>query len=137
MLHGFAPLITARHGNHLSFHRRSGLADRGRQSHLPHRYCGAYPVKILKDPTGAGDTLAGGLVGYLSWQKNTPITFQSLKHGVASGSLMASFCVESFSVDRLASLSKKEMLNRFRSVVISGLDIVDSMEELRPESDKR
>ena len=99
--------------------------------------CGAYPVKILKDPTGAGDAFAGGLVGYLSWQKNTPITFQSLKHGVASGSLMASFCVESFSVDRLASLSKKEMLNRFRSVVISGLDIVDSMEELRPESDKR
>ena len=76
--------------------------------------CPASPVERVKDPTGAGDTFAGGLVGYLSRKKRAP-TFQHLKRGALAGSLMASFCVESFSVDRLANLSEKEIARRFRS----------------------
>ena len=80
-------------------------------------HCEACPVEMVRDPTGAGDTFAGGLVGYLARQKRAPITFQHLKRGTMHGSLMASFCVESFSVDRLAHLSQKEIASRFRSLV--------------------
>jgi sugar/nucleoside kinase (ribokinase family) len=82
-------------------------------------HCDAYPVEMVRDPTGAGDTFAGGLVGYLARQKGTPITFQDLKRGTINGSLMASFCVESFSVDRLANLSEKEIVSRFQSLVVN------------------
>lgn len=78
-------------------------------------HCDAYPVEIVRDPTGAGDTFAGGLIGYLARQNRDPITFQDLKRGTINGSLMASFCVESFSVDRLANLSEKEIVSRLRS----------------------
>lgn len=78
-------------------------------------HCDAYPVERVRDPTGAGDTFAGGLVGYVARQKRTPITFQQLKRGTMNGTLMASFCVESIGVDRLAHLSQKEILSRFRS----------------------
>ena len=82
--------------------------------------CAACPAEMVKDPTGAGDTFAGGFVGYLSRHKRTPITFQHLKRGALTGSLMASFCVESFSVDSLANLSEKEIVRRFRSFARAG-----------------
>ncbi|MBV9489472.1 MAG: bifunctional hydroxymethylpyrimidine kinase/phosphomethylpyrimidine kinase [Verrucomicrobia bacterium] len=80
-------------------------------------HCGAYPLEDVVDPTGAGDTFAGGLVGYLCGQNRPQVTFDDLKRAVVHGSLMASFCVESFSVDRVAGLSKKDIRQRYESFV--------------------
>jgi len=79
--------------------------------------CGAYPLEHVEDPTGAGDTFAGGLVGYLSGRDATEITFEDLKRAVVHGSLMASFCVESFSVDGVARLSEKDIEGRYNAFV--------------------
>ena len=70
----------------------------------------ALPLARVDDPTGAGDSFAGGLMGYLSYSK--VLDFENLKRAVVYGSAMASFCVEAFSIDRLATLSKAEIDNR-------------------------
>jgi len=70
----------------------------------------AYPVQSLKDPTGAGDTFAGGFVGYLAMTDE--ITNVNLRRAVVYGSVMASFLVEDFSVDRLLTLTKIEIAER-------------------------
>ncbi|UJH69216.1 PfkB family carbohydrate kinase [Allomuricauda sp. SCSIO 65647] len=70
----------------------------------------ALPIKEVFDPTGAGDTFAGGFVGYLAETKN--ITFENLKNAVIHGSNLASFCVEKFGVDRMLHLQKKEVNDR-------------------------
>jgi len=85
----------------------------------------AYPVESLKDPTGAGDTFAGGFVGYLAMTDE--ITDANLRRAVVFGSVMASFLVEDFSVDRLLTLSKNEIAERitqFREM--TKFDIKDS-----------
>jgi sugar/nucleoside kinase (ribokinase family) len=77
-------------------------------------FCPAYPVEKLSDPTGAGDTFAGGFMGYLA--KNNDLGFESLKRGVVFASAFASFCVESFSVDRLKALTASEITVRVKEL---------------------
>ena len=70
----------------------------------------AFPVKKVIDPTGAGDTFAGGLAGFLSEQKE--INFESLKEAMVYGTVMASFCVENFGTLSMENLKKQELINR-------------------------
>jgi len=71
----------------------------------------AYPLEDMYDPTGAGDSFAGGFVGYLS--KANDWSLPSLRRAVIYGSIMGSFCVEQFSVERLKNLSQQEIQSRF------------------------
>ena len=70
----------------------------------------AYPLENVFDPTGAGDTFAGGFLGYLAWIERTDVT--ALKHAALVGSVMASFTVEQFSTERLEQISQDEVRNR-------------------------
>ena len=72
----------------------------------------AYPLENVFDPTGAGDTFAGGFMGYLANTLN--FSEPSLRQAVIFGSVMASLNVESFSLDRLRSLDYKEIEGRYR-----------------------
>jgi cytidine kinase len=74
----------------------------------------AYPVKVLKDPTGAGDTYAGALMGYLS--KARTLNGKTLRKALFFASAMASFCVEGFSIERLEKLSKADVAKRVREL---------------------
>jgi sugar/nucleoside kinase (ribokinase family) len=76
-----------------------------------------YPLETVFDPTGAGDTFAGALMGYLA--KTGNVNFENLKKAVAYGAIVASFTVESFSLDRLRKLDTaqiEERLEIFRRV---------------------
>ena len=73
-------------------------------------YAPALPLEEVFDPTGAGDTFAGGFVGYIAHTGDT--SFESLKNAVIYGSTMASFCVEKFGPERLLDLSKDEIHKR-------------------------
>lgn len=73
----------------------------------------AYPLENLYDPTGAGDSFAGGFVGWLA--KTDDCSPENLKRAVIYGSAMASFCVEKFSVDGLRDLSNLKIRDRYRS----------------------
>ena len=75
--------------------------------------CGAFPLEDIHDPTGAGDTFAGGFAGYLASLKKETFDFEDLKKGVVYGSLLASFCVEAFSLARLKQLTRKELDDRY------------------------
>ncbi|WP_243287536.1 PfkB family carbohydrate kinase [Geothrix terrae] len=70
----------------------------------------AYPLENVFDPTGAGDTFAGGFLGYLAWIERADVT--ALKHATLVGSVMASFTVEQFSTERLEQISQDEVRNR-------------------------
>ncbi len=70
----------------------------------------AYPLESVFDPTGAGDTFAGGFLGYLASVERTDTT--ALKHATLVGSVMASFTVEQFSTERLEQISQDEVRNR-------------------------
>ncbi|WP_276388830.1 PfkB family carbohydrate kinase [Eudoraea chungangensis] len=72
----------------------------------------ALPLKEVFDPTGAGDTFAGGFVGYLAESKN--ISFNNLKNAVIHGSNLASFSVEKFGTERMKDLEKSEVKSRLR-----------------------
>lgn len=72
----------------------------------------AYPMEDIFDPTGAGDTFAGGFVGWLG--KTDDLSEENLKKAVIYGSAMASFCVEEFSVDGLRELTYLKIQDRFR-----------------------
>jgi sugar/nucleoside kinase (ribokinase family) len=72
----------------------------------------AFPLEQVKDPTGAGDTFAGGFMGYLSATGN--LSESSIRQAIIFGSVMASFTVEAFSLDRLRDLDYKEIEARFR-----------------------
>jgi sugar/nucleoside kinase (ribokinase family) len=72
----------------------------------------AYPLEEVFDPTGAGDTFAGGFLGYLA---GAPTRDEAtLRRAVVMGSTLASFCVEAFSLDRLLRLTRAEIDERFR-----------------------
>jgi len=73
----------------------------------------ALPLEMVFDPTGAGDTFAGGFVGYLAstGREDEP----ALRRAVIVGSTMASFCVEAFSLDRLLTLTRPEIDARYRA----------------------
>lgn len=75
----------------------------------------ALPLAEVFDPTGAGDTFAGGLMGYLANTKNT--NFENLKRAIIYGSAMASFCVEKFGVQRLTELSIQEINERIKKFI--------------------
>ncbi len=75
----------------------------------------ALPLAEVYDPTGAGDTFAGGFIGYLA--KTDDLSFENMKRAVIYGSAMASFCVEKFSVERLKGLSNKEIRERIAAFV--------------------
>ena len=75
--------------------------------------CGAYPLEDIHDPTGAGDTFAGGLAGYLAAQDEPAVTFAALRKGVVFGSVLASFNVEKFSLERLRTLTQAEIDVRY------------------------
>lgn len=72
----------------------------------------AYPLENIYDPTGAGDSFAGGFVGYL--HKTQDISIENLKRAVVFGSAMASFCVEKFSTKGLENLTYLQVHDRFR-----------------------
>ncbi|MCF8262032.1 MAG: bifunctional hydroxymethylpyrimidine kinase/phosphomethylpyrimidine kinase [Melioribacteraceae bacterium] len=71
----------------------------------------AYPMTDIYDPTGAGDSFAGGFTGYLHRERD--LSFESLKRAVIYGSTMASFCVEKFSTKGLEDLSTLEVKARY------------------------
>jgi len=75
----------------------------------------AVPLEQVLDPTGAGDTFAGGLTGYLAGQKETNLS--TLAQGVIEGTILASFTVEDFSLNRLASLTEKDIAARRRELL--------------------
>ena len=75
----------------------------------------ALPLAEVFDPTGAGDTFAGGFIGYLA--KTEDLSFENLKRAVIYGSAMASFCVEKFGIERLKGLSNKEIRERIAAFV--------------------
>ncbi|MFN3755433.1 MAG: PfkB family carbohydrate kinase [Flavobacterium sp.] len=77
----------------------------------------ALPLEEVFDPTGAGDTFAGGFAGYLAQSQN--ISFDNMKNAIIYGSNLASFCVEKFGTDRMQHLNKEEVyerLKQFRSL---------------------
>ena len=69
--------------------------------------CGAYPLEDIHDPTGAGDTFAGGMAGYLAGTVKK-VHFNDLRKAMIYGSVLASFCVEKFSLERLRTLSMEK-----------------------------
>ena len=75
--------------------------------------CGAYPLEDIHDPTGAGDTFAGGMAGYLAGSVTSGVEFADLRRAMIYGSVLASFNVEAFSMERLRSLTKKEIDERY------------------------
>jgi sugar/nucleoside kinase (ribokinase family) len=72
----------------------------------------AYPLEAVFDPTGAGDSFAGGFLGYLA--SVGAHGDEALRRAVIMGSTLASFCVEAFSLDRLLELTRREIDERFR-----------------------
>jgi sugar/nucleoside kinase (ribokinase family) len=72
----------------------------------------AFPLEDVFDPTGAGDTFAGGFLGYLAGAGGA--RDQELRRAIIMGSTLASFCVEAFSLDRLLTLTRTEIDARFR-----------------------
>ena len=76
--------------------------------------CGAYPLEDIHDPTGAGDTFAGGMAGYLAGTVKK-VQFNDLRKAMIYGSVLASFCVEAFSLERLRNLSMEEIAKRYEA----------------------
>lgn len=75
----------------------------------------AMPLEVVKDPTGAGDSFAGGFMGYLS--KTNDTSYENLKKAVIYGSVMASFVVEKFGTNRLRDISQNNINNRLQEFV--------------------
>lgn len=75
----------------------------------------ALPLEEVFDPTGAGDTFAGGFIGHLARTKD--ISFDNMKTAIIVGSAMASFCVEKFGPERLKTLTKGDIDTRIRQFV--------------------
>lgn len=75
----------------------------------------ALPLEEVFDPTGAGDTFAGGFIGHLA--KTNDLSFKNMKTAIIVGSAMASFCVEKFGPDRLKEITKKDIDDRIAQFV--------------------
>ena len=75
----------------------------------------ALPLEDVFDPTGAGDTFAGGFIGYLANSKD--ISFDNMKRAIIYASAMASFCVEKFGTERIVNLDKEELENRVQEFI--------------------
>jgi len=103
-----APMVVIKKGEHGAF-----VSFKDSFFCLP-----AYPVETIVDPTGAGDTFAGGFMGYLATAKN--LNDAAIKKAISYGTVMASFNVEGFGVERAARLTKRDVarrLKRFRDSV--------------------
>ena len=72
----------------------------------------ALPLEEVFDPTGAGDTFAGGFTGFIAQSEN--VSFANMKNAVIYGSNLASFCVEKFGTERMLALDKKEVVSRLQ-----------------------
>ena len=82
----------------------------------------ALPLEEVFDPTGAGDSFAGGFISYLA--KTDDTSFDNMKRAVIYGSAMASFCVEKFGTERLVGLTDVEIQDRVRQFIsLSSVDI--------------
>ncbi|MBK9510058.1 MAG: bifunctional hydroxymethylpyrimidine kinase/phosphomethylpyrimidine kinase [Cytophagaceae bacterium] len=87
-------------------------------------YCPALPLEEVFDPTGAGDTFAGGFIGYLA--KTDDLSFENMKRAIIYGSAMASFCVEKFGTERIQYLTQTEINNRVMEFVqLASFEIID------------
>lgn len=87
-------------------------------------FCPALPLEEVFDPTGAGDTFAGGFIGYLA--KTNDLSFENMKRAIIYGSAMASFCVEKFGTERMQYLSATEINNRVMEFVqLASFEIMD------------
>ncbi|HEY6977180.1 MAG TPA: PfkB family carbohydrate kinase [Chitinophagaceae bacterium] len=75
----------------------------------------ALPLEEVFDPTGAGDTFAGGFIGHIA--KTKDISFENMKTAIIVGSAMASFCVEKFGADRLKEITKSDIDSRLEAFV--------------------
>ncbi len=86
-------------------------------------YAPALPLEDVFDPTGAGDTFAGGFMGYIAQSQD--ISFENLKRAVVYGSAMASFCVEDFGPKRLETLTAEDIEERLQEFLdLVHVDIV-------------
>jgi sugar/nucleoside kinase (ribokinase family) len=88
-------------------------------------YAPALPLEDVFDPTGAGDTFAGGFMGYLA--KSGDISFENMKRGIIVGSAMASFCVEKFGPTRLKEITKEDIdgrIQQFKDLVSFEIELV-------------
>jgi len=72
----------------------------------------ALPLEEVFDPTGAGDTFAGGFAGFITQSEN--ISFENMKNAIIYGSNLASFCVEKFGTERMVDLEKEEVVSRLK-----------------------
>lgn len=72
----------------------------------------ALPLEEVFDPTGAGDTFAGGFAGFITQSEN--VSFENMKNAIIYGSNLASFCVEKFGTERMVDLEKKEVVSRLK-----------------------
>lgn len=78
-------------------------------------YAPALPLEVVFDPTGAGDTFAGGFIGYLA--KTDDDSFENMKRAIIAGSAMASFCVEKFGTEQIEYLNDTEIYERMLQFV--------------------
>ena len=78
-------------------------------------YAPALPLEDVFDPTGAGDTFAGGFIGHIA--KTKDISFDNMKTAIIIGSAMASYCVEKFGTERLRELTKENIETRLKQFV--------------------
>ena len=75
-------------------------------------YLPAYPIDNLIDPTGAGDTFAGGFMGYIAHKNNIDDT--TLREALVFGSALASYNVEDFGLSKLKKINKDDVLKRYQ-----------------------
>ena len=75
----------------------------------------ALPLEDVFDPTGAGDTFAGGFIGYLAQTED--ISFENMKRAILFGSAMASFCVEKFGTEKLIGLTQEQVDERVQEFI--------------------
>lgn len=86
----------------------------------------ALPLEEVFDPTGAGDTFAGGFMGYIASTDDS--SFENMKRGIIAGSALASFCVEKFGTERLQEISKEEINQRIEKFVqLANFDMLQTI----------
>lgn len=100
----------------LSYGPKAAVVKKGEHgviyfSRMSHFISPAYLLEAVRDPTGAGDTFAGGMIGYLSTADD--LNDSAVRKGIVYGSILASFTVEDFSVDRLAKISMRDIRRRY------------------------
>ncbi|OFZ53925.1 MAG: sugar kinase [Bacteroidetes bacterium RIFCSPHIGHO2_02_FULL_44_7] len=89
-------------------------------------YAPALPLEDVFDPTGAGDTFAGGFMGYIA--STGDISFENMKRAIIHGSALASFCVEKFGTERLMTIQSSDLENRIQEfVALTNFDLVHAI----------